>query len=245
MRFDIITIFPDLFDSPLEVSLLGKAIKSGVIEVGVHDLRRWAEGHHHKVDDEPFGGGAGMVMAAGPIVAAVREVLRAGGRTVILSAAGRPLTQSLVAELARQDQLVLVCGRYEGIDARVPEILQADEVSVGEFVLAGGETAALLLMEAAARMVEGVVGNVESLSEESFAAGLLEYPQYTRPADFDSHKVPEVLLSGDHKQIAKWRRQQSLRRTFETRPDLLDVADLSQDERALVEQWRRLTARPN
>lgn len=242
MRIDVVTIFPEFFESPLQTSLLGKAIASKVIEVEVHDLRQWAEDPHRKVDDEPFGGGAGMVMAPGPVVAAVEGVRKPGGRVVILSAAGRPLTQKLVAEMSAEPQLVLVCGRYEGIDARAAEVLGADEVSAGEFVVAGGEVAALIVTEAVARLMEGVVGNAESLSEESFTSGLLEYPQYTRPASFRGHEVPEVLRSGDHRRIAKWRREQALRRTFETRPHLIGAAGLSDEERSLVEQWRQQAA---
>lgn len=238
MRFDVLTIFPEFFTSPLQVSLLGKAIDSGTLEVDSHDLRHWADGPHRKVDDEPFGGGPGMVMAPGPIVAAVESLREPGGRVIILSAAGRPLTQSVVGELSRSDQVVLVCGRYEGIDARVPEILGADEISVGEFVLAGGEAAALVVIEAVARLVTGVVGNVGSLSEESFTAGLLEYPQYTRPAEFRGLSVPKVLLSGDHAQVAKWRREQAIRRTLEARPDLLEKAELTVGERELLARLR-------
>lgn len=238
MRFDLVTIFPEFFRSPLQVSLLGKAIESGLIEVAVHDLRDWAEGPHRKVDDEPFGGGAGMVMTPGPVTSAVEQVRREEGRAIILSPAGRPLSQPLVAELANEDQVVLVCGRYEGIDARVTEILGAEEVSVGDFVAAGGETAALLVIESVARLVGGVVGNVRSVSEESFSAGLLEYPHYTRPAEFRGRSVPEVLLSGDHARIDRWRREQALRRTFEVRPDLFEKADLAAEEEALIREWR-------
>lgn len=238
MRFDILTIFPDYFRSPLEVSLLGKAIANGVIEVAVHDLREWADPPHRKVDDEPFGGGAGMVMVPGPIVVAVEDLLEPGGRVLVLSAGGRPLTQALVEDLAGAPQIVLVCGRYEGIDQRVVQVLAADEVSVGEFVLAGGEAASLAVVEAVARLKTGVVGNVESLSEESFSSGLLEYPQYTRPAEFRGISVPAVLASGDHQAVASWRREQALRRTFERRPELLEDAELTQQERRLVERWR-------
>jgi tRNA (guanine37-N1)-methyltransferase len=233
MRFDIVTIFPEFFASPLKTSLLGKAISSGVLKVDLHDLRNWAEGPHRKVDDEPYGGGAGMVMAPAPIVGAVESLWRRGARVVVLSASGRPLRQSLVSELAETEQVVLVCGRYEGIDARVVEILGAEEVSVGEFVLAGGETAALAVIEAVARLVEGVIGNVSSLSEESFSGGLLEYPQYTRPAEFRGLKVPEILLSGDHAAIARWRREQAMRRTMRLRPELLETADLTSEEEVL------------
>jgi tRNA (guanine37-N1)-methyltransferase len=238
VRFDVVTIFPEAFGSHLKVSLLGKAIDSGLVAVGVHDLRQWGMGVHRKVDDEPFGGGAGMVMAPGPLVEAVRAVRRPGGRVLLLSAAGRRLDQALVVELSRTDQVVLVCGRYEGVDERVGELVGAEAVSIGDFVLAGGEAAALVVIEAVARLVPGVLGNAGSLAEESFTGGLLEYPQYTRPADLEGHRVPEVLLSGDHGRIARWRREQSLRRTFELRPELLAGAELSEEERALVASWR-------
>lgn len=239
MRVDVLTIFPEAFSSPLEAGLLGRAIRSRLVEVAVHDLRTWAPGPHRKVDDEPFGGGAGMVMAPGPIVAAVEEVIRPGGQTVILSAAGRPLTHALAVSLAQAPQIVVVCGRYEGVDERVRLVLRADEISIGEFVLTGGELAAMLLIEVVARQVPGVLGNPASLAEESFATGLLEYPQYTRPATFRHLAVPEVLLSGDHGRIAAWRREQALRRTFEVRPEMLEGAVLSAEERRLVEAWRR------
>jgi tRNA (guanine37-N1)-methyltransferase len=232
LRFDVITIFPEHFESPLQVSLVGKAIAGGLLEVEVHNLRDWAPDPHRKVDDAPFGGGAGMVMAPGPVVDAVEEVRRPGGEVIQLSASGEPLTQAMAAELALEEQLVLVCGRYEGMDDRIHEVLGSREVSIGEYVLAGGEVAALVLIEAVARLVPGVLGNEASLGEESFTGGLLEYPQYTRPADFRGHKVPDVLLSGNHKRIADWRRQESLRRTYRYRPALLEELELSEEERA-------------
>jgi len=238
LRFDVVTIFPEAFGSHLTVSLLGQAIASGVVSVVVHDLRQWGVGLHRKVDDEPFGGGAGMVMAPGPLVEAVGSVRRPGGRVLLLSAAGRRFDQALAVELSREDQVVLVCGRYEGVDERVAGLVGAEAVSIGDFVLAGGEAAALVVIEAVTRLVPGVLGNAGSLAEESFTGGLLEYPQYTRPADLEGHRVPEVLLSGDHGRIARWRREQSLRRTFELRPELLAGAELSEEERALVASWR-------
>jgi tRNA (guanine37-N1)-methyltransferase len=238
MRFDVITIFPEVFSSPLKVSLLGKAIASGLIQVEVHDLRKWGEGPHRNVDDAPFGGGAGMVMTPGPIVAAVEEVRRPGGQVVLLSAAGRAFTQTMAAEFAEQPQVVLICGRYEGVDQRVVQVLGALEVSIGEFVLSGGELAALIVIEAVARLTPGVVGSSESLREESFASGLLEYPQYTRPANFRGLTVPDVLLSGDHAKVDRWRREQALRRTFEVRPELLERVGLSPEEESLVSRWR-------
>ena len=240
MRFDVVTIFPEIYESPLRVSLLGKAIAGGLLEVDTHDLRAWGQGPHRKVDDTPFGGGAGMVMTPGPLVAAVEAVRRPAGRVVLLTAAGRRFDQRLAAELAAESQVVLICGRYEGMDDRVASLVGAEAVSIGDFVLAGGDMAALVVIEAVARLVPGVLGNLDSLAEESFTGGLLEYPQYTRPAEIGGLKVPEVLLSGDHGRIARWRREQSLRRTFEQRPDLIDAADLSDEERDLVAAWRAL-----
>ena len=240
MRFDVVTIFPEIYESPLRASLLGKAIAGGLVEVATHDLRAWGQGPHRKVDDTPFGGGAGMVMTPGPLVAAVDAVRRPGGRVVLLSAAGRRFDQRLAADLAAERQVVLICGRYEGMDDRVASLVGAEAVSIGDFVLAGGDMAALVVIEAVARLVPGVLGNLDSLAEESFTGGLLEYPQYTRPAEIGGLQVPEVLLSGDHGRIARWRREQSLRRTFEQRPDLIDAADLSDEERDLVAAWRAL-----
>src|SRR5712692_1721855 len=240
MRFDVVTIFPDAYESPLGVSLLGKAVEGGVLEVGVHDLRQWGQAPHRKVDDTPFGGGVGMVMTPGPLVAAVEAVRRPGGRVLLLSAAGRRFDQTFATDLAAESQVVLVCGRYEGVDERVGALVGAEAVSIGDFVLAGGDVAALVVIEAVARLVPGVLGNLDSLAQESFTGGLLEYPQYTRPAEVGGLAVPQVLLSGDHGRIARWRREQSLRRTFERRPELLDAAELSGEERALVASWRAL-----
>ena len=238
MRFDVVTIFPEALRSPLEVGLLGRAQESGLIEVGLHDPRDWAPGPHRKVDDEPFGGGAGMVMAPGPIVDAVESVRRPEGRVVLLTAAGRPLDDRFVRSLAEAPQVVLVCGRYEGIDDRVATVLGADEVSIGDFVMLGGEVAALAVIEAVARHVPGVLGNASSLEEESYRSSLLEYPQFTRPAEFRGIAVPSVLVSGDHGRVARWRREQALRRTAERRPDLLEKAELTPEERRMIEEWR-------
>lgn len=242
MRFDVVTIFPEFFNSPLSAGLLGKALAAGGIEVMVHDLREWAPGPHRKVDDETFGGGAGMVMTPGPLVKAIREIDGGEARVVILSASGRLFDQSMAGELSREPQVILVCGRYEGIDDRVGTILGAEEVSVGDFVLTGGETASLAVIESVARLGEKFLGNSASLSEESFSpgsSGLLEYPQYTRPAEFEGEEVPEVLRSGNHEEIRRWRRLQSLRRTLERRPELLARADLSDEERVMIEGWRQ------
>lgn len=242
MRVDLFTIFPDYLAGPLAASLLGKARERGLLDVRVHDVRDWTDDRHRSVDDTPFGGGAGMVMTPGPLFAAVESV--APPRPLLLcSAAGRRFDQSWAQRLAAGEGFSLVCGRYEGVDQRVADHLCDDEISVGDYVLAGGEAAALVVLEAAARLVPGVMGNRESADQESFAAdaatgdaGLLEYPQYTRPAEFRGWGVPEVLRSGDHGRIARWRRAQALRRTLERRPDLLP-GGLTDEERALLAEF--------
>jgi len=224
LRIDLITIFPEYFDV-LGVSLLGKARAAELVETHVHDLRSWTTDVHHTVDDSPFGGGAGMVMKADVWGLALDDVLIDEGRLVIPSPAGVPFTQDMAEELAREEQLVFACGRYEGIDARVAEHFAArhrvSEISLGDYVLNGGEVAALAIIEAVARLLPGFVGNAESLVEESHADGLLEYPSYTRPASWRGHEVPEVLLSGNHGAIAGWRREEAERLTRLRRPDLL------------------------
>ena len=221
MRIDVITIFPQLFTAPLETSLLGKAVVEGLLDVRVHDLREHGLGKHRSVDDEPYGGGAGMVMRPEPLFAAVEEVRRPDSHVVLLSPRGRRLDHAGVAALAQHAHIVLVCGRFEGVDERVAEHLADEEISIGDYVLAGGELPALVVIEAVSRLVPGVLGNAGSLESESHAAGLLEYPQYTRPAEFRGWRVPDVLLSGDHGAVERWRHEQSERLTRERRPDLL------------------------
>lgn len=230
LHFDLISIFPEWFASPLKTGLLGKALAAKKIGVTVHDLRNWGAGPHRKIDDTPFGGGPGMVMTPGPVVDAVEAVARPGARILLTAAAGRPLSQPLASQLASEAQVIIVCGRYEGLDHRIREVLGAEDISIGDFVLAGGETAAMAIVEAVSRLVPGVIGKEISLSEESFEQDLLEYPQYTRPADFRGHRVPDVLLSGDHRSIAQWRRRQALLRTAELRPHSLGRAELSAEE---------------
>lgn len=221
MRVDILTIFPKIFEGPLQESLLGKGIAAGLVDVRVHDVRDFATDRHRQVDDVPFGGGPGMVIKPEPVFAAVEALGPGTKRTLLLSPAGKRLDQALVGELAGERWLVLICGRYEGVDERVVQGLPAEEVSVGDYVLAGGEVAALVVLEAVARLVPGVVGREESLRQESFQDGLLEYPHYTRPQEFRGMGVPEVLLSGDHSRIEEWRRRAALEKTRRTRPDLL------------------------
>jgi tRNA (guanine37-N1)-methyltransferase len=221
VRIDVITIFPELFDIPLRTSLLGKAVAAGTLQVEIHDLREHGFGKHRSVDDEPYGGGAGMVMRPEPIFAAVERIATEKAHVVLLSPRGRRLDHAVVTQLAGKEQLVLICGRYEGVDERVSTHLVDDEISIGDYVMAGGELPALVLIEAVSRYVPGVVGNAESLEAESHADEGLEYPQYTRPAEFRGWKVPDVLLSGDHAAVEKWRRDEAERVTRERRPDLL------------------------
>jgi tRNA (guanine37-N1)-methyltransferase len=221
VRVDILTIFPTIFESLLSESLLGKAIRAGLLDVRVHDIRDHATDKHRQVDDEPFGGGPGMVMKPEPVFAAVEALGSGAKRTILLSPGGRRLNQSLVRELAEAPWLVLLCGRYEGVDERVVEGLPAEEVSIGDYVLSGGEVPALVVLEAVTRLVPGVVGREESLARESFEDGGLDHPHYTRPREFRGMEVPEVLLSGDHARIEDWRRRAAARKTKRNRPDLL------------------------
>ena len=220
MRIDVITLFPQLFEPHLSTSLLGKAIETQKLTVDLHDLRPYGLGRHRSVDDEPYGGGAGMVMRPEPIFAAVDDLREEGSRVILLSPRGSRLDHDHVARLSDESHLILICGRYEGVDERVSEHLVDEEISIGDYVLAGGELPALVLIEALSRFVPGVLGNRGSLDSESHADGKLEYPQYTRPAEFRGHAVPDVLLSGDHGSIAAWRKEQSERTTRDRRPDL-------------------------
>jgi len=221
VRIDVFTIFPGIFESPLRESLLGKAIDTGILEVRVHDIRDFTTDRHRQVDDEPYGGGPGMVMKPEPVFAAVDSLGGGQKRVILLSPAGRRLDQALARELAREPWLVLVCGRYEGVDERVVEGLPAEEVSIGDYVLSGGDIPALALIEAVTRLVPGVVGKEESLDRESFEQGNLDHPHYTRPQEFRGMSVPDVLLSGNHAEVERWRREAALEKTRRNRPDLL------------------------
>ena len=221
MRVDIVTIFPGIFESPLRESLLGRAIADGVLDVRVHDIRAFSTDKHRTTDDEPYGGGPGMVMKAEPVFAAVEALGPDRGRTILLSPAGRRLDRDLVHELAREPRLVLISGRYEGVDERVVEGLPAEEVSIGDYVLSGGELAALVVLEAVTRVVPGVIGREESHERDSFENGLLDHPHYTRPQEFRGMRVPDVLLSGNHAEIDRWRREAAIEKTRRNRPDLL------------------------
>lgn len=223
MRIDIVTIFPGIFESPLRESLLGRAIGAGLVDVRVHDLRDAATDKHRQVDDESYGGGPGMVMKPEPVFAAVESLGSGDRRTLLLSPAGRRLDQALARELAAEPWLVLICGRYEGVDERVVEGVPAEEVSIGDYVVAGGEVPALVVLEAVTRLVPGVIGREESHEQDSFGDdGILDHPHYTRPAEFRGMRVPETLLSGNHAEIERWRREAALEKTRRNRPDLLE-----------------------
>ncbi|MFN8025252.1 MAG: tRNA (guanosine(37)-N1)-methyltransferase TrmD [Acidimicrobiia bacterium] len=241
MRIDVFSIFPEFFSGPFDASLLGRARTNGLLDLRVHDPREFATDRHRTVDDTPYGGGAGMVMTPGPLFEAV-EAADPPRPLFLLAASGRRFDQAVARELAEGPGFSLLCGRYEGVDQRVADHLCDGELSVGDFVLAGGEAAAVIVVDAVARLVPGVMGNDESGGDESFSAfsegsALLEYPQYTRPLEFRGHEVPEILRSGDHAKVARWRRAQSLRRTLERRPDLLGGRALTPEEEALLREF--------
>jgi tRNA (guanine37-N1)-methyltransferase len=224
VRIDVLTLFPRIFSGPLDESILKRARDAGIVDIHLHDIRDWATDKHHTVDDYPYGGGAGMVMKPEPVFAAVeavQDIAAPPGRVVLLTPQGRVFNQQVAHELSQLPRLLLICGRYEGIDERVREHLVDDEISIGDYVLGGGELAAMVLIETVARLIPGVLGSEESLAHESHTGGLLEYPQYTRPEDFRGWKVPDVLLSGHHGEVEKWRNEQRLERTRRRRPDLL------------------------
>jgi tRNA (guanine37-N1)-methyltransferase len=226
VRIDVFTLFPGIFESPLRESLLGRAVTAGILDIKVHDIRDQTTDPHHQVDDESFGGGPGMVMKAEPVFRAVESLGPDRGRTIVLSPAGRPFDQRLARELASESWLVLICGRYEGIDERVVDGLPAEEISIGDYVLSGGELPALVLVEAVTRLVPGVIGKGESHERDSFGEdGILDHPHYTRPREFRGMTVPDVLLSGNHAEIERWRREIALEKTHRNRPDLLGPED--------------------
>ena len=241
MRIDVLTIFPGMFAGagPLGASIIGRAVERGIVDLRVHDLRDWTTDRHRSIDDYPYGGGAGMVMKAPPIVAAVEAALGDdAGRVprvavLLMSAAGRPFTQAMAHDLANTDRFVLLCAHYEGVDERAVQLAVTDEVSIGDYVLTGGELPAMVITDAVVRLLPGAI-EAGSLTEESFADGLLEYPHYTRPPDFRGLTVPEILLSGNHAAIARWRREQAFLRTRARRPDLLARATLTDKDRKFL-----------
>ena len=234
MKIELLTIFPEMFDSFLNASIIGRAREAGLLDIHATDIRPYSQNKHKNTDDYPFGGGAGMLMLAQPIADAMKAVTRPPfqGKRIYMSPRGVPLTQALAQQLSQEERLIILCGHYEGVDQRVLDKYIDMEISVGDYVLTGGETAAMVLIDCVSRLVPGVLGSAESAGDESFSNdGLLEYPQYTRPRVFEDMEVPEVLLNGDHKKISQWRREQALLATARMRPDLLDKANITPAER--------------
>ncbi len=238
MRFDILTLFPGMFSSPLQESILGKAIEKGLLQIRTINIRDYSLDKHQVVDDTPYGGGQGMVMKVEPIARAIEWVRsqNPSARTIYLTPQGKPLNQDVARRLSTQSHLILLCGRYEGVDERVRELFIDEEISIGDYVLTGGELAAMVLIDAVSRLIPGVLGSDRSAEEDSFFNSLLEYPQYTRPSDYRGSCVPEVLLSGNHSAISQWRRKEALRRTWLRRPDLLGKANLSERDQKLLKE---------
>ena len=241
MRFDVLTIFPEMFSANLQEGILGRAVKKGIVEVRLVNIRNFARGAHKTTDDRPYGGGDGMVMKPEPIHQALKSVDRIGGQSlvILLSPQGQTFNQKIAWELARWEQIILICGRYEGVDERVRLTCIEKELSIGDYILSGGEPAALVIMDAISRLIPGVLGGERSNLEDSFEGGLLEYPQYTRPKVFQREEVPPVLLSGDHEKIRLWRRAESLKRTPERRPDLLQKAQLTPEDEVILAKLKR------
>lgn len=238
IRFDVLSIFPDMFSSPLNYSLLKKAQDKDLIEIFIHNIRDWAEDKHKMTDDAPYGSGCGMVMKVGPVDKALVTVKKKemNPLVILMTPQGELFNQRIAAELATKRQIVIICGRYEGVDERIRRHLADREISIGDYILTGGELSALILIDAVSRFVPGVLGNMRSVEGDSFSDGLLEYPQYTRPADYKGWKVPDVLLSGNHVQIENWRREESLRKTYRRRPDLLRKARLSAADKEILKK---------
>ena len=234
MRFDFVTIFPRMFDPLLAEGVIARGIKQGRLDVRVHDLRDFSTDRHRSTDDEAYGGGPGMVMLAEPVLRAVESI--GGGHTILTSPQGRRFDQNAAKELAAAEWLVFLCGRYEGFDHRVHEALQPDEISIGDFVVSGGELPAMLIADAVGRMIEGVGGNAGSVEEDSFFRGLLDYPHYTRPEELRGMRVPEILLSGHHEKIRRWRKERALSATLAKRPDLLETAELDDEARDILKR---------
>jgi tRNA (guanine37-N1)-methyltransferase len=245
MKIDILSLFPDMFTGVFQQSILKKAAESGIVSYQVTDFREFADNKHKRVDDYPYGGGAGMVLMPQPLfdaVAAIKRRSEGNPRVLLMTPQGERFTQKKAEELAKEKHLIIICGHYEGFDERVREHLATDELSIGDYVLTGGELAAMVIVDSVVRLLPGVLGNEESPATDSFSTGLLEHPQYTRPADFRGMKVPDVLLSGNHALIERWRKKESLRRTLERRPDLLENYPLDETEKALLEEIKKETS---
>jgi tRNA (guanine37-N1)-methyltransferase len=239
VQIDILTLFPEMFQGVFDSGVIGRAVEQGLVGISLHNFRDQAHDRHHTVDDYPYGGGAGMVLKPEPIFEAIEAIKgEADIPVILLNPAGRLFTQKVAKEFARYSNMIVICGRYEGVDERVSQHLATDEISIGDYVLTGGEIAAMVLIDAVVRLLPGVLGSELSPREDSHVAGLLEYPQYTRPSSYRGWPVPEILLSGNHAQIAGWRREQSIRRTYQRRPELLDKVELSSAEKRLVQKLR-------
>jgi len=245
MHIDILTLFPEMFQGPFSCSILKRAIDRKLVSISLHNIRDYTHDKHHTVDDYVYGGGTGMILKPEPIFEAVQSIKSGYAEqasslpVILLTPQGRCFSQEIADELSKYSRLVLICGRYEGVDERVGEHLVTDEISIGDYVLSGGELAAMVVVDAVVRLLPGVLGSEASATDDSHATGLLEYPQYTRPAVYQGYPVPQVLLSGDHAQIAKWRREQAIRRTLKRRPELLDKTSLCSEERQLINRLKR------
>jgi tRNA (guanine37-N1)-methyltransferase len=241
VKFDVLSIFPEMFTSPLKFSLLKKAQEKGLLSISLHDIRNWAEDKHKMTDDAPYGGGCGMVMKVEPVEKALNKIRNNedDSMVVLMTPQGEVLNQKIAAELAGKKSIIIICGRYEGVDERIREHLVDREISIGDYILTGGELPALILIDAVSRFIPDVLGNHESTQRESFSANLLEYPQYTRPAEYKSWTVPDVLLSGNHAEIEIWRKRKSLKRTYQRRPDLLEKIKLSAEDEKILDEIKQ------
>jgi tRNA (guanine37-N1)-methyltransferase len=239
MKIDILTLFPNMFDIPLNESIIGRARKKEILDINIINIRDYSEDKHHKVDDYPYGGGAGMVMQVQPVFKALQAIKAKEGRKIYMSPKGKILNQSMAMELSKEERLIFLCGHYEGIDQRIIDYWVDDEISIGDYVLTGGELPTMVTIDAVARLIPGVLGQEKSYREDSLYSGLLEYPQYTRPSEFKALKVPDVLLSGNHKKILDWRKLEALKITKEVRPDLFEKyirrTDLSKEDKKLIQ----------
>lgn len=241
MRFDILTLFPGMFSGPFDESIIRRGRDKQLIDIALHNIRDFATDRHQVTDDAPYGGGAGMVMKVEPLAACIESVKaqHPSSTVVMTSPQGRPLTHAIAAEISRREGMIIICGRYEGVDERIRQLYVEDDISLGDFVLSGGEIAAMAILDAVTRLIPGVLGSEDSAESDSFGDGLLEYPQYTRPAEFRGFAVPEILLSGNHELIRTWRRRESLRKTRILRPDLLTRAELTREDRKLLAELER------